>query len=110
MAQATDHFGTISGRLAVFAGRRSVVLAILVTLLSWAVLWQGSAWLAARQVVATVPQGENILRLAVSGLRGELARYERLPDLMARTPVLGDALAPDAGRAQIAAATSICGT
>lgn len=104
MAQATDHFGTISGRLAVFAGRRSVVLAILVTLLSWAVLWQGSAWLAARQVVATVPQGENILRLAVSGLRGELARYERLPDLMARTPVLGDALAPDAGRAQIAAA------
>ncbi|WP_265500029.1 sensor histidine kinase [Paracoccus beibuensis] len=96
--------GTVVRPLFLSEGRRRVVAAVLLGLLGWAILWQGGAWLAARQVAATVPQGENILRLAVSGLRGELARYERLPDLMARTSVLGAALAPDASRAEVAAA------
>lgn len=83
--------------------RRLAVLALLLVL-GWAMLVQGNAWLATRYIAETVPQGENILRLAVSGLRGELARHERLPDLMARAPVLSAALQEDATRTDIAAA------
>jgi two-component system C4-dicarboxylate transport sensor histidine kinase DctB len=76
----------------------------LALILTWVLLAQGGSWLAARHIRATIPQGENILRLAVSGLRGELARYERLPDLMSRAPVLTDALRSDAVAVDIAAA------
>lgn len=109
VAQATESvFGNDLGRAPGTwrdSWRRHRLLAFgLALLLGWAILWQGGVWLASRQLAATVPQGENILRLAVSGLRGELARYERLPDLMARTRVLSAALAPDASRAEVAAA------
>ncbi|MGZ3216986.1 sensor histidine kinase [Paracoccus sp. T5] len=83
--------------------RRLAALALLLVL-GWAMLVQGNAWLATRYIAETVPQGENILRLAVSGLRGELARHERLPDLMARAPVLSAALQEDATRTDVAAA------
>lgn len=88
---------------AVKSSRRLAALG-LALVLAWVLLAQGGSWLAARHIRATIPQGENILRLAVSGLRGELARYERLPDLMSRAPVLSDALRPDASRVDIAAA------
>ncbi|WCQ98215.1 sensor histidine kinase [Paracoccus aestuarii] len=84
--------------------RRRGLAVLTLLVLGWGMLVQGNAWLAARTVAATVPQGENILRLAVSGLRGELARYERLPELMARSGVLVEALRPDAGVADVAAA------
>ncbi|WP_228461530.1 sensor histidine kinase [Paracoccus liaowanqingii] len=83
--------------------RRAAAIAFL-AVIGWAMLVQANGWLATRSIIATVPQGENILRLAVSGLRGELARHERLPDLMSRAPVLTAALRPDPGRADIAAA------
>lgn len=73
-------------------------------LLGGIILWQGSTWFSERQVTAIAPQGENILRLAISGMRGELERYERLPGLIARAPVLSTALGPDPVRAEIAAA------
>ena len=79
-------------------------VALVVMTLCLAVAIGGNALLARYYIVATVPQGENILRLAVSGLRGELARYERLPDLMDRNPVLVRALAPDADPVRLAAA------
>ena len=72
---------------------RRIWVALVVMTLCLAVAIGGNALLARYYIVATVPQGENILRLAVSGLRGELARYERLPDLMDRNPVLVRALA-----------------
>nr|WP_111298212.1 ATP-binding protein [Paracoccus saliphilus] len=83
--------------------RRLAALTLLLVL-GWAVLVQGGGWLATRYIQETVPQGESILRLAVSGLRGELARHERLPDLMAHAPVLSAALREDATQADIAGA------
>lgn len=83
---------------------RRIWVALVVMTLCLAGAIGGNALLARYYIVATVPQGENILRLAVSGLRGELARYERLPDLMDRNPVLVRALAPDADPVRLAAA------
>lgn len=85
-------------------GRRRLAALGLALILAWALLVQGGSWLAGQHIKATIPQGENILRLAVSGLRGELARHERLPDLLARAPVLSNALHPDAAPAEVAAA------
>ena len=76
----------------------ALALGVLVT------LTLGSRWLPERSIAATVPQGENVLRLAISGLRGELARYERLPQLMATEQLLADALAPEAPAATVAGA------
>lgn len=84
--------------------RRRVVVLVVLAGLGWAMLVMGNGWLANRSIAATVPQGENILRLALSGLRGELARYERLPDLMSRVSVLARALDPDANRSEVAGA------
>lgn len=85
--------------------RKRRVAALLALALGVAVvLTLGTGWLPARSIAATVPQGENVLRLAISGLRGELARYERLPELMATEQLLADALDPEAPGATIAGA------
>ncbi|WP_410218601.1 ATP-binding protein [Paracoccus sp. (in: a-proteobacteria)] len=103
MAARTRRRSRTTGWSLTRRGQRLAAVAFLL-IVGWAMLVQGNAWLASRSIAATVPQGENILRLAVSGLRGELARYERLPDLMARSPVLTRALDPDVTQADIAAA------
>lgn len=84
--------------------RRRLILLAAAVALAGAVLSIGTAQLGRAFIAATIPQGENVLRLSLSGLRGELARYERLPELMAHEQVLADALSPRAGVAQIAAA------
>ncbi|MFN3273735.1 MAG: ATP-binding protein [Paracoccus sp. (in: a-proteobacteria)] len=84
--------------------RRRLVLLGAGLALAGAALALGPAHLGRAFIAATIPQGENVLRLSLSGLRGELARYERLPELMAHEQVLADALSPRAGLAQIAAA------
>ncbi|MFN3526640.1 MAG: hypothetical protein ACK4YU_11155, partial [Paracoccus sp. (in: a-proteobacteria)] len=77
--------------------RRRLILLAAAVALAWAVLSIGTAQLGRAFIAATIPQGENVLRLSLSGLRGELARYERLPELMAHEQVLADALSPRAG-------------
>ena len=84
--------------------RRRGLALLLLAAAGLVLVMAGNSWLTGRYVAATIPQGENILRLAVSGLRGELARYERLPDLMDRNPVLVRALKPDADTVDLAAA------
>ena len=96
--------GGIMGQAATRLGRRRLAALGLALILAWALLVQGGSWLAGQHIKATIPQGENILRLAVSGLRGELAHHERLPDLLARAPVLSNALDADAAPAEVAAA------
>ena len=84
-------------------GRRLALTGAVIALAAL-VLTMGAAQLGRAFITASVPQGENVLRLSLSGLRGELARYERLPELIAYEQLLADALSEDATRAEIAAA------
>ncbi|SDW93986.1 sensor histidine kinase [Roseicitreum antarcticum] len=68
----------------------------------------GALWLYQRVTVYYLTEasarGENTLRLATATLRGQLARYERLPELLAQQRVIGNLLVAPDTMARVAAA------
>lgn len=69
-------------------------LAMLALLLAVVVIVPGRERLVRLALEEAEARGENTLRLAVAGLRGELARFERLPHLVAQQDRIAEAVRP----------------
>ncbi|MGQ3674044.1 sensor histidine kinase [Xanthobacter sp. TB0139] len=72
------------------------LLAFVFLICTTLVLTLGRDHLTRAALEETAVRGENTLRLAVSGLRGELAQFERLPRFLAQQDILADAVRPGA--------------
>jgi len=69
---------------------------LLAVLLAAVIVVPGRERLARVALQEAESRGQNTLRLAVAGLRGELARFERLPQLIAQQDRIAEAVRPDA--------------
>lgn len=87
MTGAATQIGTGAG-LGRLAGNRRITLVIAGVVLCLAVALFGLRPLTNYYLADSKTRGENTMRLVVATLTGELARYERLPQLLAQQPIL----------------------
>lgn len=92
-----SHTGTGS-RWSARLGAVTIALAI-----SAVVLWQTAYWVGQFARDDIRDRKEHVLNLVVENLRGELAKFQYQPSLLARSPVFQVALQPDPAQAGLAA-------
>lgn len=81
--------------------RHSIILGVAAALLCVLVAYFGSRLMTAYYLDQAAIRGENTLGLAVTALRGQLARYEKLPELIADHQDVKDLVSHPGDRAAV---------
>lgn len=84
------------------ARRHSIVLGVCAAALCLLVAGFGQRYATALYLDQAAARGENTLGLAVTALRGQLARYEKLPELIADDPDIKEVVSDPGNRAKVA--------
>ena len=81
--------------------RHSILLGVVAGLLCLLIASFGHRYAAAFYLDQAAARGHNTLGLAVTALRGQLARYEKLPELIADDPDIKELVANPQNRAKV---------